>query len=135
MFRFELSGRKPTDRGVDEFGRIVVNDFNEVFGVCYIDGNRSTTESYFRERLTKITTDETSIAIQVQPLFAWCFWREGDVIYIQEQTLVDEWCGHKSKGLAIKPGPREEVTDEGEQISFWSIAISDVKAFLSETDT
>ena len=58
-------------------------------------------------------------------------YREGDLVYLQNQMLFPEQLAKAldSRSITKLVGPRKVVTEEGERISEWQTTIADVLHF------
>ena len=63
--------------------------------------------------------------------FAWTLWREGTVVFAQERMILTELLPAPFDPLQIDDlvGDRRTVTDEGAEISEWSMPFTQVATF------
>jgi hypothetical protein len=62
----------------------------------------------------------------------WPAWGDGDRVLVQERLFLAEQLGgpFDVERPEIHLGPRQEISDEGLQISQWAVSLRDIAAFV-----
>lgn len=127
MFSISILPRSIRGLGNERLGKITIEDFEETFACHDVAGiSVDSFPAEWRNNLGKLVQGEPCVALVHDPRFAWIIYCEGETCFVQQHLFID--------GMFDSIPPRETVTDDGDQISEWSVAISAITEFLRATD-
>ncbi len=140
MFDLELLGRP---EGADErlfiWGRIRLGAFQDEFQVPLYDWAPGDYAAQWLAAAERLVAGEPLVVFlthMVHPTapyhMGWPAWREGDRVVVQERLFLAEQLKEPfdPEHPEAHVGPRQEISDEGLRISQWTVALSDVAAFV-----
>jgi hypothetical protein len=122
-------------------GQITIGDYKETFIMPLDNWTLEEYQQQWKEGLERIKSHAVSCLItSVQNLGTrhpsiemWILYKEGKTIFIQQSLLINETVEHSMKLSEFNSktcyqfiDPRETITESGQEISEWSINISDI---------
>jgi hypothetical protein len=118
------------------WARIVLGDFVERFVAPIGFWGRVDYERQWSEGASRLVdgADESAFVEEAGRTW-WTAWREGSRILVQQRLLVAEsMAPARAATAADMPyhlvGTREEVSEDGESLSQWSVSVADLRDFI-----
>jgi hypothetical protein len=141
MFAIEFIGNPQIEFGeLAARGRITLGEFSEEFVAPLVFWMADDYRRQWREAAERISDGcERSCfvaAMRESPLdgaiFLWPAYRDGEAVYIQHKLVLPGLVegGFDPSNPYAQVGERRTVSEEGELISEWQVAVGDVARFL-----
>ena len=120
------------------WGEVILGAHRESFLASLSLWSRSDYEQQWLDAAERIVTGtERSAFVTSAFQFWWAMWRDGAEVRVHEELLTAE----RPEPLGDSPDitrvpyelirPYERITEEGEKLSEWRVATSDIEAFLA----
>lgn len=143
-FRIELEGEART-RPENDFaayrGKITIGEYWEFFDAPCSFWNRDDYLRQWEDGLSRIVADVSPSAlvtgIDNYPLSTvlsrWVMYRTGETIFFRDQLILaqDLQTSFDPQNVYGSIGPRSPVTEDGQEISEWSLDVSAIVQFLN----
>lgn len=120
MFVIRLIPPDSGEAGGEQFGEIVIDDFNERFA-CH--PTATNLETNWRTELAALSHGDRLAVLRHEPRFAWVVYREGSECFVQHRLSLDGTFGDLL--------PRAVTTEDGDTISTWVTSFAAVQRFLN----
>jgi len=143
MFDIRLVSRTPErqEEGWDAvWGEIRLGEFRERFRAPLDPWTPADYERQWRAAAERLLGGQPSAFWTIPWQFWWVMWPEGDEAVMHEELLLPDRI--KAGGYTAEPaagtapyeliGPRESLTDDGEPVSEWRVALTAVRVWLDE---
>ena len=141
MFDIYLTHKKVDEPDVKAvYGRICVGEYFETFTASLVFWSHEQYKKQWRTALRKIVDGESRSALitsfaepkEGEFLFWWPLYREGEIVYVQNQILLFE---NLSVPFVIERPwdsvqERQIMNAEGRKVSEWAITVQDIKEWF-----
>ena len=135
VFYIEILKDSCDDPAFDAYGKIVVGDFSERFGVVLVSGCISDLAVTWADEIRQLLVGKESVALRTQPQFAWVLYRDGCRILVTEQFLGPGWPGEFDADGRIRAiPPFQSRNEDGESVSYWETTVGAIRGFLGRAD-
>ena len=140
MFELSISDELHTDEdGSFYHGLIQIDDFEERFVVMSDHWKPRDYRAHWISQGEKLLRVSDRVAMlksvpgpNVDGCAAWVLWREGSVVFIHDQNIWRYYMGQvrdlSNPDRFIED--RETIADDGEQMSEWTVCITDIEEFV-----
>lgn len=126
------------------YGRITIDDFEELFELPTDYWNFGDYISHWVKELTDVVEGKTKTALlttmfypdQANFFITWPIYRDGDTVYVQNRIIfLEEIEGDfEIEKLSEYVGDRMTIDEDGKKISEWKTDIASIKEFLGSCD-
>ena len=138
IFSISLSDEQRLEEGLCGLGEITIGDFSESFRASLSYWNRQDYFEQWMNALNEITVLKRSKAVIISSMYdpdtanfilCWVMYNLGDLVCFQNHIffLDNLITPFNEKNMSKLIPDREQVTEEGERISEWTISLIDIE--------